>query len=65
MRHLWDGIEKDLVCLGITSLPDLRGCDPDELFRAYCANMGQEYDVCVLDTFTALITFARTGKPRA
>ncbi len=65
MRHLWDGIEKDLVRLGITSLADLRERDPDKLFRVYCANMGQDYDVCVLDTFTALVSFARTGKPRA
>ncbi len=65
MRHLWRGIEADLVRLGVNSLEGLRDRDPGELFQAYCALSGKEFDLCVQDTFTSLVEFARTGEPRA
>jgi hypothetical protein len=65
MRHLWRGIEADLVRLGVNSLEDLQNRDPAELFQAYCVLSGKEFDLCVQDTFTSLVEFARTGEPRA
>jgi hypothetical protein len=65
MRHLWRGIEADLVRLGVNSLEDLKNRDPGELFQAYCALSGKEFDLCVQDSFTSLVEFARTGEPRA
>ncbi len=65
MRHLWPNIEADLVKLGVHSIADLRDRDAHELFSAYCAQMGREFDLCVRDTFVSLIAFAKTGEPRA
>ena len=65
MRHLWPGIEADLVRLGVSPLGELQNRDPEELFKAYCAQVEQEYDLCVRDTFTSLVAFAKTGEPRA
>ena len=65
MRHLWPGIEADLVRLGVHSLGELQNQAPEELFKAYCTQMGQDYDPCVRDTFTSLVAFAKTGEPRA
>lgn len=65
MRHLWPGIEADLVHLGVNSLAELRSRDPAELFQAYCMLSGKAFDLCVQDSFTSLVQFARTGEPRA
>jgi hypothetical protein len=65
MRHLWAGIEGDLVRLGVNSLRELRDWEPEELFKAYCVQKGQEFDLCVRDTFTSLVEFSKTGEPRA
>jgi len=65
MRHLWPGIERDLIRLGVNSLEELCGRDPEELFKSYCAEARQAYDLCVRDTFTSLVAFAKTGEPRA
>ena len=59
MRHLWRGIEADLVRLGVNSLEDLKNRDPGELFQAYCALSGKEFDLCVQDSFTSLVEFAQ------
>lgn len=64
MRHLWPGIEADLIGLGVNSLMDLRGRDPEELFNTYCTYTRQQHDLCIFDMFTSLVTFARTGEPR-
>jgi hypothetical protein len=65
MRHLWRGIEADLVRLGVNALEDLKNRDPVELFQAYCVLSGKEFDLCVQDSFTSLVEFAKTGEPRA
>ncbi len=65
MRHLWSGIEADLVRLGVDSLAALQDKDPEELFQAYCVLSGKEFDLCVQDTFTSLVEFAKTGEAKA
>jgi hypothetical protein len=65
MRHLWRGVEADLVKMGVHSLEELQARDPEELYKSYCAQQGQEFDLCVRDTFISLVAFAKTGEPRA
>jgi hypothetical protein len=54
-------IAADLVRLGITRVEDLAGKDPDALYAQLCALDGRRHDPCVLDTFSAIVTFASGG----
>jgi len=52
----------DLLRLGITSRADLVGQDPDTLYARLCQMDGVRHDPCVLDTVTAVVSYAN-GEP--
>ncbi len=53
-----------LTRLGIERADDLRGRDPEELFRRLCEIDGRRHDPCVLDTLTAVVDYAGGAPPR-
>jgi hypothetical protein len=53
-----------LLRLGIHTPEDLRGRDAEELFERLCALDGRREDPCLLDTFTAAVTWADGGPLR-
>jgi len=53
---------EDLLRLGIESLEDARGRDPDALYEELCALEGVRHDPCVRDVFAAVLDFAH-GAP--
>jgi hypothetical protein len=57
-------IARRLLRLGITSLDDLRGQDPEELFDRCAALEGHPEDPCLLDTFTAAVDVANGAPAR-
>jgi hypothetical protein len=57
-------VARRLLRIGIRTLDDLRGRDPDELFERLCAMDGRRLDPCLLDTFTAAVAYADGGPAR-
>ena len=53
----------DLMFLGIRSVEDLRGRDPQAMYAALCEGKGQHQDRCVLYSFRCAVYFASTAKP--
>jgi Pathogenicity locus len=53
---------RDLRKLGIATLDDLHGRDPDQLYDELCARDGVRYDPCVRDVFAAVVAIAN-GEP--
>lgn len=49
---------KDLWILGIRKVADLRGKDPENLYRQLCYREGRELDRCVLYVFRCAVYFA-------
>lgn len=49
----------DLKQLGIVSVADLAGADPDELYRRLCDETGVKHDICVVDVFRCAVAQAR------
>jgi hypothetical protein len=64
LRNVGPAARADLAVLGITNLPQLAKCDPDELYGRLQAETGKRHDPCVWDVFAAAIHQARTGEPR-
>lgn len=64
-RNLGDlsGIGKamlaDFALLGIRSVDELAGANPDELYAELCGRTGTRQDPCVLDTFRCAVAQAR------
>jgi hypothetical protein len=54
---------RDLLGLGITSVEDLRGQDPGELYSRLCEERGCAVDRCVLYAFRCAVYFAETADP--
>ncbi len=54
----------DLARLGVTSVEQLKGCDPQELYDRISAMDGVKHDICVLDVFSAIIENAKTGEAK-
>lgn len=50
--------EVDLVDLGVRSVSDLRGRDPDGLYRDLCELRGERIDPCVKYVFRCAVYFA-------
>jgi hypothetical protein len=48
----------DLVDLGIRSVADLKGRDPEELYGALCARTGAHVDRCMLYVFRCAVYYA-------
>lgn len=51
-------IERDLLDLGIESVPELRGRDPDRLYADLCDMRGERIDPCVKYVFRCAVYFA-------
>ena len=51
-------IAEDLWELGIRSIQDLRGRDPEELYFALCAQQGTQVDRCMLYVFRCAVYYA-------
>jgi Pathogenicity locus len=57
-------VARKLQRLGISSLDDLRGQDGEELYERFGALEGRAQDPCLLDTFVAIVAYARGGPAR-
>jgi hypothetical protein len=53
-----------LLKLGITSLEDTTGKDPDEMYQELCTIDVKRYDPCVRDVFAAVVSYAEGGPAR-
>ncbi len=53
----------DLIDLGIQLIEDLRGADPETLYRRLGILRGQEPDRCLLYVFRCAVYFANTPDP--
>ncbi len=53
----------DLYELGIRSVRDLVGKDPQQLYDKHCELRGMHIDRCVLYTFRCAVYFATTQNP--
>src|SRR5262249_15366133 len=51
-------IVRDLMNLGVRSVGDLRGDDPEALYERLCAYQGTRVDRCVLYVFRCAVYFA-------
>jgi nucleotidyltransferase/DNA polymerase involved in DNA repair len=51
-------VAQDLRDLGIQTVADLRGADPEALYARLCALRGQHIDRCMLYTFRCAVYFA-------
>ena len=51
-------IEADLEAIGIHSIADLRGKDPEELYRRECRLKGFEEDRCALYVWRTAVYYA-------
>ena len=51
-------LSQDLWNLGIRSVPDLKGRDPEELYERICYQQGAHVDRCVLYTFRCAVYYA-------
>ncbi len=54
----------DLLKLGVTSLEDAAGKDPDEMYHELCAIDAKRHDPCVRDVFAAVVSYADGGPAR-
>lgn len=55
--------EADLLALGYASVFDLKGQDPEEMYRRSCAIQGCMLDRCVLYVYRCAVYFAETERP--
>lgn len=53
----------DLRDLGIKSVSDLRGRDPEKMYDDLCKKRGAHQDRCVLYVFRSAVYFAGTDNP--
>lgn len=51
-------IAEDLYQLGIRKVADLKGRDPEQLYRKRCAQQGVQIDRCLLYVFRCAVYFA-------
>lgn len=59
LRSIGPASLKDFDLLGVTSLSDLAGRDPQELYDALCRLKGQKVDICCLDVMHCAVAQAR------
>ena len=56
-------IEEDLIRIGIRRIEDLRGKDPQELYRLDCLQKGFQEDRCQLYVFRCAVYYAEHEQP--
>ncbi len=61
LRNIGPAALADFAVLNITTVDQLRECDPDSLFEQLQIKTSQRHDPCVWDVFAAAIHQARTG----
>ena len=59
LRSIGPASLKDFDLLGVASLDDLAGRDPQELYDALCRLKGQKVDICCLDVMHCAVAQAR------
>lgn len=64
LPNVGPAIARMLIRIGVESIDDLRGNDPDALYRGLCDADGVHHDPCVLDTLTAVVDFANGAPAR-
>lgn len=57
-------VANDLWLLGIRESRALKGQNPKRLYDRLCQMTGHRQDPCVLDTFLAVVDYAKTGVKR-
>ncbi len=57
-------ISEDLYGLGIRSVGDLRGKNPEQLYDRFCRQRGMKIDRCLLYVFRCAVYFASTNNPK-
>lgn len=62
--NIGKAMAEDLIRLGVRKLSDLRTRDPLKMYERLARLDGVRHDPCVLDTFMAVVDFARTGRER-
>lgn len=56
-------IAQDLLNIGISRIADLKGKDPEELYRLDCEFKGRQEDLCQLYVFRMAVYYADTENP--
>lgn len=51
-------LARDLIDLGYGRVPELRGSDPEQMYRKLCAQRGTHIDRCVLYVFRCAVYYA-------
>jgi hypothetical protein len=62
LKNIGKAMLADFELLGVESVDQLAGCDPNELYDRLQEVTGHRHDPCVLDTFMAVVHEARTGE---
>ncbi len=57
-------IAEDLLELGIHRVVDLKGKNPEKLYRRRCSQVGRPIDRCLLYVFRCAVYYASNPKPR-
>jgi len=57
-------VAEDLVEMGIMSVADLRGKDPDNLYIELCQRQGIRVDRCMLYVFRCAVYYASTEREK-
>lgn len=60
--NIGKNIKEDLLKIGITCLEDLRGQNPEELYKKDCQRKGYIEDKCQLYVFRAIVYYADNKK---
>ena len=56
-------MEADLIKLGVNTVNDLKGENPEQLYDKLCKKVGTKIDRCVLYVFRCAVYFAETKNP--
>jgi nucleotidyltransferase/DNA polymerase involved in DNA repair len=62
LRNVGKAALADFRLVGVLSVEDLAGREPDVLYRDLCQVTQQRHDPCVHDVFAATVHEARTGE---
>jgi hypothetical protein len=57
LPNVGPAVAADLRLIGVARPEDLRGREPHALYEELCRVTGQRHDLCLLDTFIAVVRF--------
>lgn len=55
LTNVGPAMARDFLLLGIRSVEQIKGRDPDQLYEELCTRTQSRQDPCVLDTFRAVV----------